>query len=215
MKGVKEDISNIQNTIKIAVKDNISNVMDDHRELEKRKMNLIVFGLPEISEGEQAQEWNIEQKVEKDIEEITKLITEELGVGISPRTGIINARRLGGFKKNSQNKPRPLRIEFKDLNAKRDVLTNAKKFRNSSLKVAKNIYINPDLTQKQRESDKKLRNEMWQQRDAGKNVIIRRGQIVEVDREVRKHRISQKAENSNENIEKDNVAEDLTSPKDD
>ena len=215
MKVVQGQIADIQTTIKTAVKDNISTVMDDHRELEKRKMNLIVFGLPELmSENGQKQEWNTQQLVDRDIEEISKLITDELGVGLSPRNGILNARRLGGFKKNS-DKPRPLRIEFKNLDTKRDVLTNAKKFRNSNVNIAKNIFINPDLTEKQRENDKILREKMWSQRQMGKNVIIKRGQLVEVDREVRKQRNSSQIPNTTPNVEKLSSVQTPSVPKDD
>ena len=178
-------------------------------------MNLIVFGLPEAkADNGQAQEWNTQEMVDKDIELMNKLIEEELGVGLSPRTGIINARRLGSFKKNN-TKPRPLKLEFKDLNAKRDVLTNAKKFRKSSVEAAKNIFINPDLTEKQRESDKKLRETMWQQRNSGKNVIIKRGKIVEADHEVRKFRSVPKSDNPTQNSEKLNPDQNTTTPKDD
>ena len=130
--------------------------------------------------------WNTPEKVAADIEKMTEIITEELGVGLSTRNGIINARRLGS---KIDNKPRPLRIEFKDLNSKRDVLTNAKKLRNSSDKVAKVLYINPDLTEEQRKHDKNLRKEMWRQRtEEGKNVMIKRGEIVEAPHQVRKTR---------------------------
>ena len=41
------------------------------------------------------------------------------------------------------------------------------------------IYINPDLTQKEREAGKKLREELAQRRRAGEqNIYIKRGRIV-------------------------------------
>ena len=185
MKVVQDKVEKIEETIKTTVRDKISDVMEDQREVDKRKMNLIVFGLPEIELGQDTV-WNTPEKVEKDIESMNKLITEELGVGLSNRNGIINARRLGGS--TSKTKPRPLRIEFRDLNTKRDVLTNAKKFRDSTSDIAKQIFINPDLTEEQRKKDQVLRKEMWKQRGLGRNVIIKRGEIVETTRIVRKHR---------------------------
>ena len=185
MKEVQDKIEQIEAKIKTTVKDKISDVMEDHREIEKRKMNLVVFGLPEPEKGQETI-WNTPEKIEKDIENISNIIIEELGVGLSTRNGIIDARRLG--TSTDKSKPRPLRIEFRDLNTKRDVLTNAKKFRDSESDIAKNLFINPDLTEEQRKKDQLLRNEMWKQREAGRNVIIKRGEIVETSRIVRKHR---------------------------
>ena len=53
----------------------------------------------------------------------------------------------------------------------------------------KGVFFNPDLTAEQRKKDKQLRDEMWEIREKQqKNVIIQKGKIVEVDREVRKTR---------------------------
>ena len=189
MAEVKTQLDEITTKIKTTVGTTINNVIDDRREIDKRKMNLIVFGLPEADAGKpenERTEWNTGEKVDADIVAMTDIVTNELGVGLSTRNGIINARRLGS---RTGTKPRPLKIEFKDINAKRDVLTNAKKLRDSSDAVAKQLYINPDLPEEQRAEDKKLRIEMWRLRsDEGKNVIIKRGKIVEVTREVRKTR---------------------------
>ena len=88
------------------------------------------------------------------------IISDELEVALSPRTGIIDARRLGA---KTQGKHRPLKLEFRDLGTKRDVLTKAKTLRNSDNEIAKKLYINPDLTKEQKEADKELRKEMWRQ----------------------------------------------------
>ena len=186
MSDVKKQLADIQKDIKTTVGDTINNVIDDRREIDKRKMNLIVFGLPEAdidTPDNDKTSWDTEDKVDKDIETITDIIINELGVGLSNRNGIINARRLGA---KSNKKSRPLKIEFKDLNAKRDVLTKAKNLRKSTNDVAKRLYINPDLTEEQRKRDKDLRAEMWRLRtDEQKNVIIKRGEIVVADHPVR------------------------------
>ena len=183
---VKADIQKINASIKQQVSDKVSDIMDDKKEIERRKMNLIVFGLPEADANETDKTlWSTTKKIEKDIEEISVIISEDLGVALSPRTGIIDARRIGGPK---PGQPRPLKIEFRDLNAKRDVLSNAMKLRNSDKEICKKIYINPDLTEKQKAADTKLRNEMWDRRGKGENVIIRRGELVTVERSVRKTR---------------------------
>ena len=65
---------------------------------------------------------------------------------------------------------------------------SAKKLRTTENPIANKLYINPDLTDKQREIDSKLRAEMWKLRGEGKNVIIRKGAVVTVEYEVRKTR---------------------------
>ena len=186
MVDVKAQLATINETIKTQVNDKVSDIMDDKREIERRKMNLIVFGLPESKPDENDKTvWDTEKKIQKDIEEISNIISEDIGVALSPRTGIIDARRIGGPK---PGQPRPLKIEFRDLNTKRDVLSNAKKLRLSDKETCKKLYINPDLTEKQKKADSELRKEMWKRRGDGENVIIRRGAIVTADHVVRKTR---------------------------
>ena len=175
MVNVKASIAKIEETIKTQVNAKISNIMTNKQEIDKRKMNLVVFGLPETQQDTSSSQWSNAEKIEKDIENISQIIIEEIGVGLSPRSGIIDARRLGAPKAGN---PRPLRIEFRDLNTKRDVLTNAKKLRSSKNDLCKKLYINPDLTEEQKKADEKLRKEMWVRREKGENVIIRRGAIV-------------------------------------
>ena len=183
MTVVKDQLESIQKTIKTSIKENLTEAIDDKKEIDKRKMNLVVFGMNEVVDSENS--WSTTEKINKDIEDITEIIKNELGVGISPRNGIIDARRLG-MKKS--DKPRPLKIEFKDIQTKRDVLTNARKLRDSENPQAKNMYINPDLSEKQRELDSALRAKMWTMRGEGQNVIIRKGAIVTADHVVRKTR---------------------------
>ena len=185
MKTVKKDIESIQNTIKRTVREEITGAIEEKQEIEQRKMNLIVFNLPEPEKNPSDTAWDREAKEQKDIELLTKIFKEDLQIPISPRNGITVARRLG---LQDKDKVRPLKIEFSDLSIKRSVLGAAKKLRQSTDPISKKLYINPDLTQKQKEIDRELREEMWRRRDNNENVIIRRGQIVTVEREVNKTR---------------------------
>ena len=185
MKDVKKDVSSIKTTIKETVQDGITNFLSTNQDFEKRKMNLIVFGLPELPDNQQQLDIPAKKKLDK--EAITKIIQDELNVALSPRTGISNASRLGA---KQVGKTRPVKIEFLDINAKRDVLSKAKNLRKSTSDIAKKIYINPDLNKDQLKAEKELRKQMWERRANGENVIIRRGNIVTADHEVRKTRDS-------------------------
>ena len=183
MVDVKEQLGSITKTIKTSIHENLSTAIDDKREIDKRKMNLIVFGLDEIDTG--GNTWSTAEKVAKDIESMSEIIKSDLGIGLSPRNGIIDARRLG---MKSAGKTRPLKIEFKDIETKRDVLSKAKNLRDSRNPKVSKLYINPDLSEKQRAIDSALRVKMWELRGEGKNVIIRKGQIIEASHQVRKVR---------------------------
>ena len=75
------------------------------------------------------------------------------------------------------NKPRLLRVEIGDLAAKREILRNATKLRASS--KWSNVYVSPDLTLKEREQSKQLREELRARKASGeKDLYIKFGRIV-------------------------------------
>ena len=176
VKEMKDEMNAIKTTISSIVRNEIDEGLHERNDIESRKMNLIVFGVPELNLDD-GSDWTTDKKVEADIKFTQQTLTRELGTAMSPREGIVDARRIG---LKSEKGPRPLKIVFNNLQTKRHVLTNAKKLRESTDKIAKGMYINPDLTKRQREKENVLRNEMWKQREAGKNVVIRKGKIVEV-----------------------------------
>ena len=191
MKDVKKEISNIKNTVKLTVKTAISTEMNKKQDIDKRKLNLVVFGLPEIVEdGDESKLSTLDGDAKKkiDMAAISDIITNELEIALSPRTGLCNAIRLGKKPEKVTDRPRPVKIEFKDIDVKRDVLTKAKNLRNSVSKIAQKLYINPDLSKEQIEFEKKLREKMWERRQKGENVIIRKGKLEIVPFEVRKTR---------------------------
>ena len=174
---VETKIDKISEQVSRIVHTEITETMQEKSEIDQRKLNLIVYGLPEVQETA----WDTQQKIEADTETVENLVKNELGVGLGPRKGIVDCRRLG---KSIDNGARPLRIVFSDLGTKRDVLFNAKKLRQSDDVIAKKVYINPDLTPKQRLAEKTLRDEMWARRNKGEKVIIQKGKIVPTDRDV-------------------------------
>ena len=186
MIAVQDKIESIEKTIKSNVKSSISESIAEKEDIDYRKYNLIVYGLPEPTNINQAEVWDTDAKIEEDIKTIEKIIKDELGVGMSPRNGIRDARRLG--MKKADKKARPLRICFDDIEVKRDVLNSAKQLRKSKTPVCKNLYINPDLTEKQRKIEAELRTEMWKRREKGENAIIKKGKIVITSSDVKKTR---------------------------
>ena len=83
--------------------------------------------------------------------------------------------RLG--KINTENKPRPLLVKLKNKIDKYRLLGKAKNLKYCRDELKK-VIVAPDLTLKEREHDRKLRNELKQKREAGENNwFIHRGEL--------------------------------------
>ena len=193
MDDVKSRLEKVEKKLQGSVKQEIGTALNEQLDIEKRKMNLVVFNLPEPENIEKTV-WDLPTKIAKDTKAISEIIKEELKIHL-PENVIINARRLGKLDTDSDAaklgtpKPRPLKITLSDIKKKRDILTAAKNLRECDNEIAKKLFINPDLTPEQRKQDQQLRTEMWRRRTENKeNVVIRRGEIIVVDHEVRKIR---------------------------
>ena len=69
-------------------------------------------------------------------------------------------------------------VTLKDEETKWEVLKASKALRNSENDIAKNIFINKDMTQKEREKNRILREELKSRRAQGQNVKIVKGKCV-------------------------------------
>ena len=190
MATVKERLDKVEKKLQGSVHKEIGSALNERTDIERRKMNLVVFNLPE-PESPTNVAWDNDEKIEKDIENITKILEDELKIDIGEEEILVDARRLGMKKTTTEGgkpKPRPMKIVFKDLKMKREVLTAAKNLRKSTDPVANKLCINPDLTEAQRQRDKELREEMWKRRANNENVIIRRGEIITANHDVVKTR---------------------------
>jgi len=145
--------------------DSLCSIAEELQERERKKNNLIIFNLPEATEG------SINDRIEAD----NKKLTEMRGLmDLEKRpTEPIKLVRLG----RTSNKPRPLVVSFSssDIGVKYNMLGNAKNLRNS---IYSKVSIRPDLTKMQQINSKSLREELLRRRDAGEDVVIRKGIIV-------------------------------------
>jgi len=143
-------------------------IITEQREKERRQTNLIFHNIGEsLSKDPQIRK-------QHDIKEITKLLSECMNVKCS----IKNALRIG--KKGQREKPRLLKIMFTTIEEKGAVLRNKSQLRKDGVpEYAKNIYITPDLTPTEQESNKKLRQELNTLNKDGKKYMIKNGAIVQ------------------------------------
>ena len=163
-----------ENKLEDRIKQQVSESLDDRKEKEDRKCNLIIFNVEESSDTSLA-----EQK-KHDKHEVGKILDF-----ISPGTEVDSVCeqdivRLGPRKKSqsedSRPKPRPLKIKFTDEQSRTSILRKARKLKDHQ--TYKKIGIATDKTQKEREEEKALRTELSNRKQNGENVFIYRGKIV-------------------------------------
>ena len=140
------------------MKDTPAQIIDEYIDREHRKCNIIVHNMGEESST-------------KDHEKVHSLFETEFNV---PKSSVTNVLRLG---KPGGSKARLLLVTLSDEHHKRLVMKQASKLQ--ATERWNNIYVTPDLTIKERETNKALREELKRRKDNGeKNLIIKRGRIV-------------------------------------
>ncbi len=154
-----EDIERGTESIKL-------DVMEEMRDRERRRHNVIVAGLPEETDGSARERQTV------DMTRIHNIFNGLIDVETAEITRI---HRIG---KTANGRPRLIRVVMTNENTKKALLYNAKKLRMSE---HRNIFINNDLTITQRKARKALHDELTRRRNAGEDIIIRHGQIVTRD----------------------------------
>jgi len=165
----KRSESNVEGKIQQEVEKKVSEAFEEMKERDSRKLNLILVNVPE-SEAETG-----EERQKEDIRRVEELVGK-LEVQVAD-IGIANPTRLGHRVIGKASKPRVLRISVKSEEAKKTLLTKAKKLSDDSVPKAKKVYINSDRTLKDRQEFKKLRDELARRREEEpqSNLQIRRG----------------------------------------
>ena len=204
MGKVIDRLEKVEDKLTGKVHKELSGAINERADIERRKLNLLIYNLPE-AESDNTTAWDTNEERDNDSTAISKIFETELNINMTSK--IIGVNRLGGKKRATKVgetvRPRALKITFSYIMTKREVLKRSKDLRNSQDKIAMNIFVNPDLTEFQRAKDKELREKMWELREKhNRNVIVRRGEIVDVDWEVRKQRKPAPVMKSNDNATK-------------
>ena len=143
----------------------VAGVLDDFMAKEKKKLNVIVHNVPESSKETHY------QRCDEDGSMFQKIVRNELKLNVK----ITNAYRVG---KKAEDKPRLLVITVEDSDSKHEILRMSSQLRDSA--NWSNVYITPDLTWKEREAARNLRQELGRRRANGEeNLFIRQGKIVQ------------------------------------
>lgn len=169
VEGVNADIVKLSDRIELMHK--------EPEEIEKRKKNILIKGLPEcrksIAEDARHQDKDIEldDTVDMSNEEICDQLFNSMDIKVTPKS----VHRLG--KKKLDGKPRPIKVVLESEEDTKLLLRGGPKVRRVnpegvSFNPSK-VFISPDMTILQREEDFKLREELRRKRISDPNWIIR------------------------------------------
>ena len=143
-----------------------SSIIQEIEDRNNRRLNLIVSGVSE-------EDGSVEERKAADRTKIETLLHDLDGDWNGGMSMIAHMHRVGNRVSKG---PRLIRIICSEESTKKGILRKAKQLRN--IPAHSNIYINPDLTVRQREESKRLRNELKSRRSQGENVVIRNGKVV-------------------------------------
>ena len=143
----------------------VTSLINEEREKEKRKLNVIVHNLPECDDPDPS------NRKSHDISKTSSIVDKYLSVP----TTITQAIRIG----KKREKPRLLKITFNSSQEKAAVLRSCTKLRKSDVpEDVRRIYITPDLTPKEQELNKTLRSQLAEKNKNGNQYRIKNGKIV-------------------------------------
>jgi len=140
-------------------------VVDEQRERDRRKLNLIFHNVPES-----AKQRGPERKAD-DISTVSGLLHQHIG----SKPTISNAVRLG----KKSDRPRLLKVSVTTTQEKSTILRNCYKLRNSKNPTyVQKIFATPDLTPLEQKKDKVLRQKLAEMNKDDKTYKIKNGVIV-------------------------------------
>ena len=161
-------VAELERGVERRINDKISDVLEERMEQEKRKNNLIFFGVPEAEEEVKGKD-----RATFDTTQLRSLGTahKDLAIGASD---IEVMYRIGKPKKDVH---RPLCVKFGENKVKARVLRSGKYLR--GVETKKSIFISPDLTKTQRSKNRSLYEELKKRREeTEEDLMIKNGKII-------------------------------------
>ena len=162
-KGVDEDI-----------KIHVEEVMQDQRERDEKKNNIIIYNVPEGIEEDD------EKNSKNDIEttkEVFKVVNPQV---VFDKVDSTRIQRIGIKKgKGVDSRPRPIKVVMNSPENKMDILRNARKLKDSE--KFNQVGLSFDKTRREQEQYRQLKAKLEEKRKSagpGEDYIIYRGAIT-------------------------------------
>jgi myosin heavy subunit len=142
--------------------------MVESLDIEQRKFNVIVHGVEEV-EDDSVDNLGCQSRDHAKVKEIM-----DQGLKFNADIHVVKVFRIG---KPRTDRPRLLKVELKTVEGKMEILRRAKNLRNCE--GFQKVFIVPDLTRKQQEVDKELRDQVKKFRSEGvQQVMIKKGKVI-------------------------------------
>ena len=148
----------------------VNEFLNEQKELEEKKNNLLIFNLPETAEGTEDPETTDLAKTK----EVLTFVAPEVDTS---KLNTAKVLRIGKRRFGKDAGPRPIKITFDTDDAKPKFLANSKTLKDSSL--FEKVCISADKTKQQQEQYRKLKERCERLRiETNEDYIIFRGECV-------------------------------------
>ena len=165
---MEEALNKKEERLEEIIEDKVTKYLSEQRERSSREHNVIFHNVPESISAD------VEERKSYDKEQVQDIISF-LEVEDSE---IRQTVRLGK-KETRSGKPRLLKVTLGKVNTKKETMTKAKNLRSCTSNYYNKVFITPDLTYKEREESRKLRQELAERRGKGESdLVIKSGRIV-------------------------------------
>ena len=153
------------------IKVNLSEALEDQKEKDDRRQNLVFFNIPESADTDEGKSNDI-GKVRDVIKHVCPdIATEDIHEQNVLRLGV----RRASSDDHPRPKPRPIKIVFCDATHRDKVLKNARKLKDSKFQA---VGISPDKTKKERDEYQQIRKEFRRRKDElNEDVVFYKGDI--------------------------------------
>lgn len=165
---MEEALSKKEERLEEMIEDKVAKYLSEQKERSGREQNVIFHNVPESTSED------VEERKTYDKEQVEEIISflevEDSEIGQTVRLG---------KKDTKSERPRLLKVTLGSTNTKKETMTRAKNLRKSTGNYYNKVFITPDLTYKEREENRKLRQKLAERRAEGESeLVIKNGRIT-------------------------------------
>lgn len=146
------------------IQSSFEEVFINQKEIEEKKYNIVLFGVPESGEPKDGKN-NKKEDHDKAVDVVCHLDDQVSPDDLEPSD--CKVTRLGRKRPEQDEKPRPIKVELPDVETRKRVLKNARLLK--SYKIKK-IGVSHDKTKKELEADRVLRADLRKTREENADV---------------------------------------------
>ena len=175
-KSVDVDCKSMEELVDGKVKSQVKDMkaeMSESQDMEQRRCNIIIHGVEEDKDVVDLDD--LGSRGSWDLEKVHDILGR--GLRLKASGHVLNVSRVGRPRTDTTGRPRLLKVELKSVEGRNEILKRAKGLKD--MEEFGKTFIVPDLTRKQQEVDKALRENVRKFRLEGElHVMIRKGKVI-------------------------------------